>query len=379
MNSPRTSLGSHITSTILQAKMQRANNNNRKNKPMKKAANNRRQQKLDTNNRIPLARTGQRVNVPARISSVGNNITVAHRELIQIAVSNINYTNSASLAINPGLPDIFPWLSRLARCYEQYSFRKLKFTFEPSCPATTAGAIYMAVDFDASDPLPATEGDIASYAGSVSSQTYSRAVLDCPSDRMLGLSPIKYIRHYALPANQDNKTYDVGQFIFGSAGCVGDGARLGTLWVEYVVNLITPGVATDDTEDDSARAENITGGVSNIVPWGSASKSGLIQGIQNPIRDVIGNYFQFNDPGQYKIDTNHVGTVFTGGAPAFTPADCTVTRIAGLVDAAGTHLWESWIVDVLKPLASFTTSFAAVATTLTRSDYRLSPYKYTLG
>lgn len=61
----------------------------------------------------------------------------------------------AQKRINPADGATFPWLSGVARKYEKYRFRKLKFTMVPHAPTTASGTLGMYVDYDPSDvPAP---------------------------------------------------------------------------------------------------------------------------------------------------------------------------------------------------------------------------------
>lgn len=66
-----------------------------------------------------------------------------------------NFTLQQSLSINPSNSSLFPKLSALARTFEQYHFRKLRFRFISGAPATLSGSFMHYIDYDVND-APAT-------------------------------------------------------------------------------------------------------------------------------------------------------------------------------------------------------------------------------
>lgn len=327
--------------------------------------------------KMSLADVGTFTNVPAKFGSGSNSVTIRHRELIGPVDIDSVYSNQLSLAINPGLLGTFPWLARVASNFETYKFQMLQFEYEPSCAATSTGNVYMAVDFDVSDPDPITEREISSFAGSVCTQSYGRARMDCPTSRMGGLGIERYIRStLTLPANQDNKTYDVGKLIVGTVGSLALG-RAGLVWVSYVVQLITPGIPTDLAYEESARI--VSGGtITRANPFGDAPV--VSQALSPPINSVETKTAFFNDPGQYIIDYRLSGTGLTGNAPDLSAShDIVSNRLGGIVNAAATEQWERVLITTLAPLAEFIIDCTAIATTVTGGVYRISPYKYSLS
>jgi len=332
----------------------------------------------DTVTAVPAAVATSYVSRPPSFYSKGNSVVVVHRELLGSVTSSVAYGNTVSKVIQPGLKTTFPWLANVAINYEEYRFHKLRFMYEPSCSSATAGQVFLAVDFDVTDPAPGTEMDISSYAGAVASQPYGRMFMDCPPNRLMGLSSVKYIRPYALAANEDQKTYDCGNLYVGVVGCLDGVTHLGTVWSEYTVELITPGRPTDLPYESSAKITS--GGAVSRPNWMGDSPT-IVQGAANPVNvSTTNGTIYFSEPGNYKLDSAFVGTTFTDGAPS--TAGSTVSsfaRIAGIVNAAATNLWEVWEVIVSEPGQKLIVDFTAVAATLTSSAIRLSSYKNSLS
>jgi hypothetical protein len=141
-------------------------------------------------------------------------------------------------AINPGLPQTFSWLSRLAQNFEQYKFHSLRFSYATERPTFTPGYILMATDYDAADPTPADKRIMAQYQASTRGAIYDNTVFVL-DPKQLNRERLLYLRGGALAPNLDIKTYDAGSFFIASGGADSSGI-LGELWVDYDVELFSP-------------------------------------------------------------------------------------------------------------------------------------------
>jgi hypothetical protein len=167
---------------------------------------------------------------------------VVHREL----VGNVSGLNNAgafvlanTFALNPGLSATFPWLSNMAGNWETYHFNKLRFCYYTRCGTGTSGSVILAPDYDAADASPITEQNASSYIDIREDAPYKDITCILRPAAMHPMGPKKFIRNAALAANQDIKTYDVGNLFV----CTVDSsaaASWGKLWVEYDITLFTP-------------------------------------------------------------------------------------------------------------------------------------------
>lgn len=110
-------------------------------------------------------------NQDPRFSSSANGTIIKHRELIELVTSQTQF-NVAQKRINPADGATFPWLSGVARKYEKYRFRKLKFTMVPHAPTTASGTLGMYVDYDPSDVPAPTAAAFFSSGNAVTSQIW---------------------------------------------------------------------------------------------------------------------------------------------------------------------------------------------------------------
>lgn len=164
---------------------------------------------------------------------------MGQEEFLVDVVGAVGFTVQQTFALNPGLAASFPWLSIEAQGWERYRFRKLNFRYTTSTGSTTPGTVIMAPDYDAADAAPATQAVALTYKD----RKY------CPPwelDKLCRLQPASmnsafkehFVRTGALAANQDVKTYDVGNLYLCVTG--GTAVTWGKLFVEYEVDFFNP-------------------------------------------------------------------------------------------------------------------------------------------
>lgn len=167
-------------------------------------------------------------------------ITVTHRELVgRIQNDTPDWTQSKRLDCNPGNYNLFPWLAPIAWSWESYRWRNLKFIFEPRCASTTPGAVQMFFDYDWADVSPTTEQVASSFTSFMESNPWNRATISANQAAMYQSKPMKYVSFQGFyPDSADPTNYSSGHFYVYTVGV--PNIALGSLWVEYTVDLIYP-------------------------------------------------------------------------------------------------------------------------------------------
>lgn len=151
-------------------------------------------------------------------------------------------TNNKGLLVNPGNPDLFPWLSRVATGWESYKFESLEVVYMPACSTATVGSVYLAVDYDVSDELPTTTLDICAYRGTATTSLWDTCVFaalkeDLSKRQSYYVSPLSSLGPNPIMA--DNLVH-TGRLIPASSDA---GASFtGKLTISYRVRLMTPHV-----------------------------------------------------------------------------------------------------------------------------------------
>lgn len=140
-----------------------------------------------------------------------------------------------SLVINAGDSTTFPWLANIAKNFESYRFKRLRFYYIPRCATTTNGFVAIQPDCNPHDPPPSSEADMFQNEKCKSAAPW--ASFDVVfSQEMLNKRKSYFTR--PLPVNADKDLYDVGNlFVCNTLNAT---FSVGQLWVDYDVEFFTP-------------------------------------------------------------------------------------------------------------------------------------------
>lgn len=289
-------------------------------------------------------------------------VTVAHEEFVQDINGSVAFSDS-SLAINPGLSVMFPWLSQMAPLYESYKFEKLEFRFETVSSSATPGFVMMAVDYDASDPAAVTKSQLASYTGCVRCPSWEECC-NVSSRENLSKRTSYYVRNAPLSANQDIKLYDVGNLNIATGSQAGT-TPVGELWVKYVVRLMTPQLLQDGLGlSQSGRAIGTTAGSTPVVTGNLPLTFSGTAGAMTMTATA---------PYQGLVTVDYAGTGVTNVTPSGTAS---TTGFLFLPNAANTLANYQSDVSWL-PGQTFT--LTATATSLSSVTNRIGQYAFSLN
>lgn len=276
-------------------------------------------------------------------------IRVRHREFIAdvVGVGATTFGNT-QFSINPGIARTFPWLSQLARLFESYKVNALAFEYRTSVASSSAGKVFMSVDWDAADPAPTDKVSMLQERTKADIVVWANARMVC--DRAdLAKFPQRYVRGGTLAANLDVKTYDVGNM---NMATLASAATVGELFVEYDIELITP------NPFGAPLSAKIVGGgtVADTALFGTAPVTTGSLSV-SPATNTI----TFNTGGQFLVELEKTGTVLI--ATVNTGTATSVDAATFQVNAAGTNSVESWVVTasagqtlILNPVGDTTTT-----------------------
>lgn len=173
----------------------------------------------------------------------GGKVCVSHLELIGTLNGSDDFTVQ-TFPLNPGLTQVFLWLSSIAQNYESYNFKQLRFVYAGAASSTTPGTVYLAIDFDPADPPPQTEQQLAVYFDCVSGAPWTKKLVYNATKSNMSKQKTYLIRNSNDPTPSNLPTYDTGNLIVGTEGN-GLTTAIGKLWIEYEVEFQTPqGVIT---------------------------------------------------------------------------------------------------------------------------------------
>lgn len=173
---------------------------------------------------------------------------VRHREYISDVISHAtpNTFKLENYYINPAQAATFPWLAGVAANFEHYQIRGMLFEFRTmsadalNSTNTALGQVVMATNYNSSlnNFVNKYEMENYEYGQSVKPSESCTHPIECArAESVLG---DLYVRPGALPAGDDQRLYDFGNFQIASNGIQGASVNLGELWVTYEIALYKP-------------------------------------------------------------------------------------------------------------------------------------------
>jgi hypothetical protein len=183
----------------------------------------------------------------------GQSIIVRHKEFLGEVTSSTGFAVQASYPINPGLAQTFPWLNRLATCYQQYEIKGMIFHYVPtsgnavSSSNNALGSVMLQTSYRVTDSAPTSKVELLNEYWStevVPSETTCHPIECNPKENPF---TVHYVRSGTLPDDENALMYDIGVTHVCTSGQQTAGVVLGDLWVTYEIELKKPIVASDVT------------------------------------------------------------------------------------------------------------------------------------
>jgi hypothetical protein len=295
----------------------------------------------------------------------GQNVRIRHREFVRDFVVPDDPTTFHNVAykLNPGNYELFPWLSSVARQYQQYrplgmivEFASRSSDYASSGPLGTIG---IATNYNVNDLPYSTHSQFENSEFAVSCKP-SRSIMhaiECAPSR--GRDEFLYVRDTAMTdpsATNDDRFSDIGSLQIMSVGLPSTpGLVLGQIWITYDIEFVKPivsptapviplsnimsvtsrpdglstggAIAGTIVSEYSSPARSLSASTiyANIVPNAMTHVSGLP--LSNPVYGwYFTDYFNLRKIGRYKItfiniaDTTSVNYVVSGlDATCFLP------------------------------------------------------------
>lgn len=279
---------------------------------------------------------------------------VRHREFLGNVSGTSTFTQSLSLALNPGIAATFPWLANMAQNWQAYRFKRLRFCYYTRTGSNIPGSVILCPDYNAQDAAPVSEQVIDSYEDAKEDAPWKNIECNLNAVAMHLMGPKKYIRLGALAANQDLKTFDVGNMYVYTVD--GTAVNWGKVWVEYDVDLFTPQLppggssftqtalivgATSQTAAEPLGTAPVVTGNMQVVAGNNSTNSTLV--LSNAIvggEYALSIYITGTGITQSVIESAVTGaTLKSGGNQAFSVAATTGFYIATFTATASTITW----------------------------------------
>lgn len=183
-------------------------------------------------------RTGQR---PVTTRLPEGDIRVQHSELfadITVPATSTEF-NATGYDINVA-DSMFPWLSDLATQYERYRIESLVFKFMSNVASSTAGRIYLGVDYDGADDAPSSGAAMSLLSSNVMANVWvPEVILHCDKAALRGLGLWLTTDSVAKDGHAESFASLAGRFFVATEG-VPVNTVCGSVIVEYVVRLHLP-------------------------------------------------------------------------------------------------------------------------------------------
>jgi len=305
--------------------------------------------------------------VPKFSSTAATNI-VAHREYLGDITGTAAFTNR-NYPINPGSSTTFPWLSTIARNYEQYRFHGVVFEFRSMITdfvtSGAPGTVIMSTNYDSSAPLYTTKQQMENSEFAVSVKPTVNLMHMCECAVPQTVLPEKYVRETDGTSPGDTRLYDLGNFQFATAS--NPVQNLGELWVTYLVEFYKPILPIQNTADHYTSLTN-----TGLKMLGDNSPLYTQSGIGTSVT-FSGNTsiltFPTSSSGRYTYSITVIGGAAVWTSVSATYSNCTERKLwlgdtVGLVaspasGSTGVVVVEG-AIDITSPGTLATITFAAV-------------------
>jgi len=254
----------------------------------------------------------------------GQSITVRHKEYITDIIGGTGSPSAFAVfntyALNPGLETSFPWLSGIANQFQEYTWKGVVFEYVSTSGQSVAstntalGTVMMATQYRATAP-PFTNKQVMLNeffsSDSKPSEDFCHPIECNPRENPYN---VQYVRGGAVPAGEDQKTYDIGVLTIATEGLPSSAIDCGELWVSYEVELRKP-ISNFQEETFGNFAHYVSNaGITNLTPFGTAGSAGASEDNIGLTKTSTLITFPLGTIGRYMIN------YACAGVTAFNPA-----------------------------------------------------------
>lgn len=282
-----------------------------------------------------------------RVARSGTTVRICHKEQILdvlVPAGGETFQVIRSFALNPGVAATFPWLSILAKSYEEYNFKKLEFyyrstTSDAVSTSPALGTVCIATQYNSLDDGFQDKREMENTTGCVSNKISmdARHAVKVSGEVLKK----KYIRS-TNDAVGDLRFTDVGKTIIASSGLPMGGSfvagqQLGELWVKYDVELSKPVWNTGAFGSDHWSLAPGPG-VLAATPLGTASFQNIVSLAGSSI--TLGTTYNFPPSlkeGNWLFHWQVRGNAAAWTGPTITPTNCVLKKAfeVGTVTSVG--------------------------------------------
>jgi hypothetical protein len=172
-------------------------------------------------------------------------VVIRHKEYLGPVKGSVDFKVQSSYPLNPGMSNTFPWLSKIARSFQEYEFTGVVFHYVPTSGTAISGSnpalgsVMLQTTYRTTDNDPQDKIEILNEFWSnevVPTETMAHPVECDPRDNPFS---VHYVRNTDITIGEP-LMYDLGKTFLATQGMPADGNVVGDLWVTYEVRLRKP-------------------------------------------------------------------------------------------------------------------------------------------
>jgi len=298
------------------------------------------------------------------LPSQDGRVRIAHEEYAQdLTATAAGFGIVATIPLNPGNSQMGPWVSQIAPNWESYHVELLEIKYKPLVPATVAGGVFMAVDYDAQDTAPTSKAEFMSFHEAQRCSIWEEQVLKCDK-KDLNKLPQRFVLNQVPVSGADARLSNIGTLFVAVDGVPSANLNVpfGELYFKYVFTLITP-------QQGHEESGSILLPTANVASTPFNNQAGIAT-VGKIINAVAPNILTFTEPGRKLVD---LATTFTSGVTGVAPT-LVSSVTGGIADAiisgatggqqftAGLKGVSEFLVNVTKVPAQVTVDFSPSGT-----------------
>lgn len=207
----------------------------------------------------------------------GQSIVVRHKEYLGEIRGSTTFAVQHVYDINPGLSYTFPWLSEIARSFQEYRVKGMVFHYVPTSGSAISGtnpaigSVMIQTSYRATEAQPASKVEMMNEywaAESAPNEAFCHPIECDPKENPFN---VQYVRSGALPATENQLMYDLGRTFVATSGQPAIGNVVGDLWVSYEVELKKPQIASAVADSPTYFTVSVQPTISTTAWFGTLS------------------------------------------------------------------------------------------------------------
>lgn len=176
-------------------------------------------------------------------------VVVRHKEFVGTISGSVGFAVQQELVLNPGILGTFPWLYRIAQCYQEYTFRGMVFHYVPTSGVAVStnpalGAVMLQTSYRSTDSPPTDKMEMLNEYWSTEGSPASSFIHPIECKPVENPFKVQFVRGHTTLTDSP-LMYDLGVTYVATQGMPADGNPVGDLWVTYEVELRKPVVSSN--------------------------------------------------------------------------------------------------------------------------------------